>query len=139
LGSNDHPIKTNKKNHSHIYDNDIFYCRSLILQEVSFTIFNNSCCAKAYISPPVPRRNYPEGAIDTFMIMLCFIAGGDRSPILQEVSITIFNNSYCAKAYTSPPVPRRNYPEGIIASQMCAGDPNGGRDACQVCKGICTT
>ncbi|PSN46607.1 Venom serine protease Bi-VSP [Blattella germanica] len=57
--------------------------------------------------------------------------GGERSPVLQEVSVIIFNNSDCTKAYSSPPVPRRNYPEGIISSQLCAGDPNGGKDACQ--------
>ncbi|XP_069688917.1 venom protease-like isoform X2 [Periplaneta americana] len=57
--------------------------------------------------------------------------GGERSPVLQEVSVTIFNNSDCTKAYSSPIVPRRNYPEGIISSQLCAGDPNGGKDACQ--------
>jgi len=59
-------------------------------------------------------------------------SGGERSPILQEVSVTIFNNSDCRRAYSSPLVPRRNYPEGIINSQLCAGDPNGGKDACQV-------
>lgn len=52
--------------------------------------------------------------------------------MLQEVSVTILNNSDCMRAYSSPLVPRRNYPEGIIDSQMCAGDPNGGKDACQV-------
>lgn len=59
-------------------------------------------------------------------------SGGERSSVLQEVSVTIFNNSDCRRAYSSSLVPRRNYPEGIINSQLCAGDPNGGKDACQV-------
>ncbi|XP_023709666.1 venom protease-like [Cryptotermes secundus] len=57
--------------------------------------------------------------------------GGERNPVLQEVSVTVFNNTDCMRAYSSPLVPRRNYPEGIISSQLCAGDPNGGKDACQ--------
>jgi hypothetical protein len=63
---------------------------------------------------------------------LSSFSGGERSPVLQEVSVTIFNNSECRRAYSSPLVPRRNYPEGIINSQLCAGDPDGGKDACQV-------
>jgi hypothetical protein len=58
--------------------------------------------------------------------------GGERNPVLQEVSVTVFNNSDCMRAYSSPLVPRRNYPDGIVSSQLCAGDPNGGKDACQV-------
>jgi len=64
-------------------------------------------------------------------------SGGERSPILQEVSVTIFNNSDCRRAYSSPLVPRRNYPEGIVNSQLCAGDPRGGKDACQVWEYCC--
>lgn len=67
------------------------------------------------------------------------LSGGERSPILQEVSVTIFNNSDCRRAYSSPLVPRRNYPEGIINSQLCAGDPHGGKDACQVWEYYCVS
>jgi hypothetical protein len=66
------------------------------------------------------------------LLLTLSFSGGERSPVLQEVSVTIFNNSDCMRAYSSPLVPRRNYPEGIINSQLCAGDPNGGKDACQV-------
>jgi len=70
--------------------------------------------------------------LDPFSPHSFSLPGGERSAVLQEVSVTIFNNSDCRRAYSSPLVPRRNYPEGIINSQLCAGDPHGGKDACQV-------
>ncbi|XP_021933991.1 venom protease-like isoform X2 [Zootermopsis nevadensis] len=88
-----------------------------------------------YVRPvclPEPRQRMAyvgKHAVLTGWGYLSF--GGERSPVLQEVSVTIFNNSDCMRAYSGSLVPRRNYPEGIINSQLCAGDPNGGKDACQ--------
>ncbi|KAG8231617.1 hypothetical protein J437_LFUL010295 [Ladona fulva] len=60
--------------------------------------------------------------------------GGDRSPILQEVRVTVFSNEDCSRSYASPAaatVTKRSYPSGIIDSQLCAGDRQGKKDACQ--------
>ncbi|XP_012267287.2 venom protease-like isoform X2 [Athalia rosae] len=60
--------------------------------------------------------------------------GGERSPVLQEVQIQTMSNAECNRRYGDPETVRSNVaalPEGIISSQLCAGDAYGGRDACQ--------
>lgn len=60
--------------------------------------------------------------------------GGESSPILQQVQISVISNSQCNARYGDPSTVRSNartLPRGIIDSQLCAGDENGGRDACQ--------
>ncbi|XP_063220329.1 venom protease-like isoform X2 [Bacillus rossius redtenbacheri] len=57
--------------------------------------------------------------------------GGDSTDILHEVSVTIMNSSKCSALYSRSAALRRSYPRGIIDSQLCAGDEQGGKDACQ--------
>ncbi|XP_046400145.1 clotting factor B-like [Ischnura elegans] len=60
--------------------------------------------------------------------------GGDKSPILQEVTVTVLENNDCSKSYSAPSIAagvRRSYPSGIVNSQLCAGDRQGKKDACQ--------
>ncbi|XP_054155153.1 trypsin-1-like [Oppia nitens] len=49
--------------------------------------------------------------------------GGNRSEILQEVSVKIWDNKDCGNVYKTRP--------GITSSMLCAGEAQGGRDACQ--------
>ncbi|XP_071444188.1 mite allergen Der f 3-like [Hetaerina americana] len=60
--------------------------------------------------------------------------GGDKSPILQEVTVTVFGNEECSRSYSAPTIAagvKRSYPSGILTSQICAGDRQGKKDACQ--------
>lgn len=65
--------------------------------------------------------------------MLVFtILGGFPSPILQEVNVTVFTVDQCDSSYSNLPHYAFTWPQGIGEETLCAGDPNGGRDACQV-------
>ncbi|XP_066991103.2 venom protease isoform X3 [Anabrus simplex] len=87
-----------------------------------------------YVKPiclPEKTNNSYEGAVAILTGWGYLSFGGDKSPVLQEVSVTVFNNEECRRLYSRPEIPKQNFPEGIISSQMCAGDRRGGKDACQ--------
>ena len=46
-------------------------------------------------------------------------SGGSTSTLLQNVKLTVYNNSYCS-----------NYPN-LNSHQLCAGEYAGGKDTCQ--------
>lgn len=60
------------------------------------------------------------------------LSGGFPSSILQEVNVTVFSSSQCDRSYSSLTSYATTWPQGIGQETLCAGDPNGGRDACQV-------
>lgn len=55
----------------------------------------------------------------------------EKSPTLQEVSLQVINNTGCDGIYSNNMAAKRNFPKGILDTQMCAGDEAGGKDACQ--------
>ncbi|GBM38026.1 Clotting factor B [Araneus ventricosus] len=55
--------------------------------------------------------------------------GGKRATILREVSVKVINASSCDKSYE--PVRGSTLPRGITRQFICAGVPEGGKDACQ--------
>lgn len=68
-----------------------------------------------------------------YVIVYLIFLDGERSNILREVTIQIFNNSACDKMYAaSGTAIKRSFPRGILDTQMCAGHEQGGKDACQV-------
>ena len=54
--------------------------------------------------------------------------GGRPSESLLKASLDIFDNKVCVDAYGT----ERTLKNGIIDSQLCAGDLTGERDTCQV-------
>ncbi|CAL1270729.1 unnamed protein product [Larinioides sclopetarius] len=56
--------------------------------------------------------------------------GGKRATILREVSVKVINVSSCDKSYE--PVRGSTLPRGITRQFICAGVPEGGKDACQI-------
>lgn len=59
-------------------------------------------------------------------------SGGHPSSILQEVELTVFSPTQCDRSYSNLTHYAETWPQGIGQETVCAGDPNGGRDACQV-------
>ncbi|XP_071536865.1 LOW QUALITY PROTEIN: venom protease-like [Panulirus ornatus] len=57
--------------------------------------------------------------------------GGYPSSVLQEVNVTVFPSSACDEKYSSLVVYKDSWPEGIRDETICAGDPEGGKDACR--------
>ncbi|XP_044742841.1 serine proteinase stubble-like [Chrysoperla carnea] len=57
--------------------------------------------------------------------------GGPPSSILKYATVEIFNNTYCNEIFDSANITTRNVPKGIISTQICAGDKNGKKDACE--------
>ena len=58
---------------------------------------------------------------------------GTRSPILQEVLVSGFSSSDCHKAYSTLSNFASKFPEGMNSENtLCAGDEDGGKDACEV-------
>jgi hypothetical protein len=57
-------------------------------------------------------------------MVIAFQEGGAGSTTLRQVTVQIVSDSSCNSAYSSF--------GGITARMICAGVPNGGRDACQV-------
>ncbi|KAF8787876.1 Clotting factor B like protein [Argiope bruennichi] len=55
--------------------------------------------------------------------------GGKRATILREVTVKVINISSCDKSYE--PVRGSTLPRGITRQFICAGVPEGGKDACQ--------
>lgn len=54
-------------------------------------------------------------------------SGGKRSTGLQKADLTLIENSVCSTGYTG----QSNLADGILPSQICAGDETGERDTCQ--------
>lgn len=61
-----------------------------------------------------------------------FFSGGVPSTILQEANVTVFPVDQCDRSYSSLPHYTATWPQGMKQETLCAGDPDGGRDACQV-------
>ncbi|KAG8178206.1 hypothetical protein JTE90_026974 [Oedothorax gibbosus] len=55
--------------------------------------------------------------------------GGKRDPVLREVTIQVVNVSACDKSYEE--VRGSTLPRGVTRQFLCAGVPEGGKDACQ--------
>ncbi|GFT33793.1 clotting factor B [Trichonephila clavipes] len=55
--------------------------------------------------------------------------GGKRASILREVNVKVINISSCDKSYEE--VRGSSLPRGITRQFICAGVPEGGKDACQ--------
>ncbi|GBO00811.1 hypothetical protein AVEN_52556-1, partial [Araneus ventricosus] len=55
---------------------------------------------------------------------------GVSSKVLQEVEIHIVPLKQCNESYYK--VARANFPQGITNVFICAGEKQGGKDACQV-------
>jgi len=53
------------------------------------------------------------------------------SDILQVVNLTRFGVNECNEYFTDQPEKPLAYPEGIIRSQLCAGDHNHSKDSCR--------
>lgn len=65
--------------------------------------------------------------IANFMFVQSF-TGGVAANKLLKVSLQLFNNEQCSTAYKN----ERSLTNGIVDSQLCAGDSTGMRDTCQV-------
>lgn len=60
------------------------------------------------------------------------VAGGVGSSVLREVQVTVFPSSTCASRYEELVNYDRIWPQGIGEETLCAGEVDGGKDACQV-------
>lgn len=58
--------------------------------------------------------------------------GGITSRVLRETSVPILPRKTCNASYVR--VASNRFPQGITENLLCAGDPDGGKDACQVNK-----
>lgn len=67
---------------------------------------------------------------------MVYFAGGFPSSILQEVNVTVFQSSRCDNSYSALFHYASRFPQGIGEDILCAGDPAGGRDACQVLSSL---
>ncbi|XP_037784050.1 venom protease-like [Penaeus monodon] len=57
--------------------------------------------------------------------------GGRFSPLLQEVDVTVFPTAQCDQDYKKHKSYNLLWPQGVGAGIMCAGDRDGGKDACK--------
>ncbi|XP_030757927.1 serine protease snake-like [Sitophilus oryzae] len=57
-----------------------------------------------------------------------FYDDNDRSTTLLKVKLPLFSNEVCSKYILTHPI---EMPNGLIDSEMCAGDLDGGRDTCE--------
>ena len=69
-----------------------------------------------------PRNDLFTGDIATVIGWGTIYFGGPTSPVLQEVSIPVWENAECNAAYPNNEVFDKN---------LCAGDRQGGKDSCQ--------
>lgn len=63
-----------------------------------------------------------------------FLLGGEGSKRLKQVEVDVYSNSECEKAYRNSSIAVKIFPQGMKRELLCAGSPNGGKDACQVRK-----
>lgn len=69
--------------------------------------------------------------MSVLLIHLVFVlSGGKRGTILREVTIQVIDPPTCDQAYLDKR--GRAIPKGITSQFLCAGVPEGGKDACQV-------
>nr|API81376.1 venom toxin [Hemiscorpius lepturus] len=59
--------------------------------------------------------------------------GGIRDNKLREVNISVLDREQCNNAYST--LASRSIPKGVTSQFICAGDPEGGKDACQADSG----
>jgi len=76
-----------------------------------------------YGTIPLPPAEPPAGAPATTLGWGTTTPGGSLSPVLLAVNVTITDRAACNDAYA-------NY-GGITVNMICAGVPEGGKDACQ--------
>lgn len=58
------------------------------------------------------------------------LPGGPPSYSLREATITVISSTQCSQMYNK--TDRQHLNKGIVESQLCAGNPEGGVDSCQV-------
>lgn len=61
------------------------------------------------------------------LIIVCALPGGDRSDDLLKVQLNIFRNNECDAFFDRT----RKLPDGIVESQLCAGNRGGRKDTCE--------
>lgn len=59
-----------------------------------------------------------------------YVLGGPPSLFLREASMTVIASSTCSRMYND--TDRQHLSHGIDKTQLCAGNPQGGIDSCQV-------
>lgn len=65
--------------------------------------------------------------MNIYINLLIIHAGGKPSTGLLKADLSLFENSVCSAGYTA----NTNLIQGILPSQICAGDTTGERDTCQ--------
>lgn len=83
--------------------------------------FNMAPTGVAAIGLPAQGASVATGAMATVAGWGATREGGPASPGLQSVAVPIVSNAQC----------NANYNGGITEGMLCAGFPQGGRDACQ--------
>ena len=63
--------------------------------------------------------------------------GGELSPVLQEVFMSVFDSQVCDRSYSDLHFYEQVFPDKIKTENLvCAGHVDGGRDACSVSHNI---
>ncbi|GIX95298.1 clotting factor B [Caerostris darwini] len=108
------------------YYNDIALLR--LERPVAFNEYVMPVCLPSPATP-LSRDRDLEGKQVTVMGWGDESYGGKTSRVLREVSFPIASRKACNASYVR--VASNRFPRGIVANMLCAGHPNGGKDACQ--------
>jgi hypothetical protein len=63
-----------------------------------------------------------------FMLLFFCTAGSVKSPVLQYATLSLVPNGKCNESYVS----QKKVNRGVQDNMICAGDPQGLTDTCQV-------
>ncbi|GFT80300.1 clotting factor B [Nephila pilipes] len=113
------------------YQQRFYYNDIALLKLERPVVFNNYVMPVCLPSPSVPLMEDEEleGKKVTVMGWGDESYGGKTSRVLKEASFPIVSRESCNTSYFR--VASNRFPRGITASMLCAGAPNGGKDACQ--------
>ncbi|GFY48359.1 clotting factor B [Trichonephila inaurata madagascariensis] len=113
------------------YQQRYYYHDIALLRLERPVVFNNYVMPVCLPSPSLPLMDDEdlEGKKVTVMGWGDQSFGGKTSRVLKEASFPIVSRQSCNSSYFR--VASNRFPRGIIASMLCAGAPNGGKDACQ--------
>ncbi|GFX60017.1 clotting factor B [Trichonephila clavipes] len=113
------------------YQQRYYYHDIALLRLERPVVFNNYVMPVCLPSPSLPLMDDEdlEGKKVTVMGWGDESFGGKTSRVLKEASFPIVSRQSCNSSYFR--VASNRFPRGIIASMLCAGAPNGGKDACQ--------